>query len=200
MSERRLDQTYERATLQRLRASDAAALDELMELVWDALVGFAYRLTDSLESAEDIAQESFVRLWAGRKDWSTDGSPRAILYRIARNLAIDERRKRRVRDETSKLDLKTSRPATPLELVEESELRRHLDAALASLGERDREVFMLSRDQGLSHAEIAEVMQLAPQTVANLLHRVLNHLRHELAPFLPTEDETNVLSFTRRRA
>lgn len=200
MSECRSEQEHERVLLQQLGRSDPVALNELLERGWDALVGFAYRFTDSLENAEDIAQESFVRLWAGRKDWAADGSPRAILYRIARNLAIDERRKRLVRDRTNNLDLKHNRTATPLELAEESELKCELDTALAKLPEREREIFLLSRHQGLTYAEIAEVMQLAPQTVANLLHRVLDQLRHELAPFLACEPESKVLSFPRRRA
>jgi RNA polymerase sigma factor (sigma-70 family) len=200
MSEFQCEQEGERALLQQLRRSDPVALNELLEREWNELVGFAYRHTDSLENAEDIAQESFVRLWASRKEWNTNGSARAILYRIARNLAIDERRKRLVRNRTTNLDLPQNRTATPLEITEESELTHEFDAALEKLPEREREIFLLSRHQGLTYAEIAEVMQLAPQTVANLLHRVLDQLRRDLAPFLMPEPGTKVLSFPARQA
>lgn len=142
-----------------------------------------------------------MRLWHGRKTWDAAGSPRAVLYRIARNLAIDERRKRLIRrGKAGELSPDRRAPATPLEDLAASELERRLNAALARLPERDREIFLLSRHQRLSHAEIAEVLGLAQQTAANLLHGVLNRLRDELAPFLAPESETNVISFPRRRA
>jgi RNA polymerase sigma-70 factor, ECF subfamily len=198
MADLQIRQAYERSLLDRIRHSDPTALDELLQSGWDALVGFAYRYTHVIETAEDIAQESFVRLWTGRKQWRADSSPGAILYRIARNLALDERRSRHVRGRTNELDLNLPAPVTPVQLMEETELRARLEAALAALSERDREIFMLSRQEGLTYAEIAEVVSLAPQTVANLLHSVLKHLRHDLSEFLTAEPNANVLTFRRR--
>lgn len=193
---------YERHLLRRLRASDSEALDELVGRTWDGLVTFAERMLGSLDAAEDVVQESFVRLWTGRTRWETDGSARAILFRITRNLALDERRKRAVRQRTaSRLTAKPDAPPTPLELAEASDLHRSLSEALAGLSDRNREIFILSRFHGLSHAEIAEVLDLAPQTVSNLLNRILHTLRRQLRPFLAgNAADPKVVRLPRRRA
>lgn len=181
----------EHLMLRRLRDSDPCALDQLLERTWDSLVGYAERFVGSRDAAEDVAQDSFVRLWNGRKNWALEGSARAVLYRIARNLALDDRRKCAVHERrtASGFGLKPSRAPTPLELAEVAELRRALDTALAGLSDRDREIFVLSRFHGLSHAEIGEIVTLKPQTVANLLHRMVNSMRVQLSPFLLSDSD-----------
>lgn len=193
---------HERQLLHRLRASDSEALNELVGRTWDGLVAYADRMLGSLDAAEDVVQESFVRLWTGRKRWETDGSARAILYRVTRNLTLDERRKRAVRQRTASLltRAKPDAPPTPLELAEASDLHQSLTTALAGLSDRNREIFILSRFHGLSHAEIAEVLDLAPQTVSNLLNRILHRLRRQLRPFLTGNADPKVVRLPRRRA
>jgi RNA polymerase sigma-70 factor, ECF subfamily len=193
---------YERLLLQRLRASDSQALDELVDRAWDGLVSYAERILGSVDAAEDVVQESFVRLWTGRARWERDGSARAVLYRITRNLALDERRKRAVRERTASRGTGPTpeRPPTPLELAEASDLHRSLMTALAGLTDRTREIFNLSRFHGLSHGEIAKVLDLAPQTVSNLLTRILDSLRRQLRPFLAEGADPKVVRLPRRHA
>ena len=107
----------------------------------------------------------------------------AFLYRTARSYAIDEHR----RAESSRRgQLAFSRagappPSTPLELAERAEVNGAIDKALARLPARRREAFVLFHFHNLSYQEIAEIMGVRPQVVANYLSAALAALRSELA-------------------
>lgn len=169
-----------------LRQGSTAALEELMAVYWATLVRWAARRLSDAELARDLIQETFVQVWQRRSSWTSKGSPRAYLFRITRSLLIDERRKRKVRTRW----LLRSRhneprlPATPAEDLDAARLWEAYQRALARLPERRREAFLLVYVQGLSHAEVAEVMRISPQTVANQIVSALRQLRESLAPFV----------------
>ncbi len=184
---RRDREARDRQLLERVRAGDDGALNALLELYWAPLVAYSARLLGSWDAAEDAAQDTFVRLWQRRGEWERSGSVRALLFRITRNLSLDEKKRR---DRHTAWSIKKLRPrspvATPLELLERSELERDFDRAVQSLPERRREIFLHARVNGLSNREIAEVMGIATQTVANQLTAALATLRDALGQ-LPQE-------------
>lgn len=172
--------------LRRLRSDDEAALDEIVRAYWTPLVRYARGLLDAADAAEDVAQETFVRLWHGRERWDPHGGLNALVYRIARNLAIDEQRRRKVR-----LDWRSARQEAPArqevdpgELAEAAELRDAVHRAIHALPERRGEVFMLARFHGMSYREIADLLGLAEQTVANHMSAALADIRRALGPYL----------------
>jgi RNA polymerase sigma-70 factor (family 1) len=170
----------------RLAAGEERALEEAMALFWDPLLHYASSLLPDRSAAEDTVQTAFLRLWENRAGWNGSGSLPAFLYRTVRNLAIDERRRERVRRlwATRPGAVETRTVATPLDEAGASELAEHIGAALAALPARRREVIELARFQGLSYREIAEVMGISPQTVANQMSAALDQLRRDLRPFL----------------
>lgn len=175
----------DRVLLSRLRVGDRSALETLLDLYWTALVTYAARLLGSWDAAEDVAQETFVRIWERREDWEAAGSVSALLYRIARNNALD---KRKIRHRYSaclqRLTSDCRIVPTPADQIQMAELEAALGAAVEALPERRRETFLLARVDGLSCREIAEVMGLSPQTVSNQLSAALRELRQALRPFL----------------
>jgi len=174
------------ALLDRVRAGDSAAYAQLLHAWWQPIVRYAARLVGSVDGAEDIAQEAFVRLWERRNSWRPTSTPRLILYTIVRNLAISQRRNRAARAghlATHPLSL-IRHPVTPAQAVEGEEFRVALTRAIDALSPRRREVLLLSRDDGLSRAEIAALTGLSPQTVANYLAIAIAELREVLRPFL----------------
>jgi len=176
------DRHVDEATLmERLRADDAGALDVLLARYWSPIVSYARHLVGSVDTAEDIAQEAFVHLWQARNVWRA-GSVPAFLFRAARTRALNEhRRRRRFRMVAARRPDSPGPPPPDVELESET-LRRAFEDALASLPPRRREVFVLTRLQRLSHAEVAELLSLSPQTVANHLSAALAQLRTLLAP------------------
>lgn len=168
-------------TLERIRAGDEGALEELVRDVWAPLVRHLTPITGSRDVAEDVAQEALVRLWERRERWEA-GSARALVYRIARNLAVDDARRARVRRRS--LNQGVGRPRacpTPEEDVVSSEVAARVAAACEGLSARRREVFELVRFGGLSFQEVAEGLDLSAQTVANHMSAALRQLRVDLA-------------------
>lgn len=180
--------TSEQALLRRLRQDDESALDLVLQQYWDELVAYLSRWLGSTDDAEDVAQQTFLRLWDRREQWNPGGgSLRALLFRIARNLAISEQRSRNARTRAivrATRDRAAGWVPTPLESLENQRLGRRLEQAIAALPDRRREVFVLRCVHDLSYREIAEVMGIAQQTVANQLSRALATLRQSLGHLL----------------
>jgi RNA polymerase sigma-70 factor (ECF subfamily) len=165
----------------RLRRDDTTALDLVLWRHWPPLVAYLVRLLGTTDGAEDIAQQSFCRLWDRRATWREDGSLRGLIYRIARNLAVSDRRHHDVEAQSAieLADAVRNNP-TPLQLLEDKQLRLELERAIAELPVRRREVFVLRCIHDLSYKEIAEVMGTSTQTVANQLSHALATLRVSL--------------------
>jgi RNA polymerase sigma-70 factor (ECF subfamily) len=167
--------------LERTRTGDQAALGTILERYWAPVARYAASLLDDADAAEDAAQECFVRLWEHRESWTLEGSLRGLLFQIARNLAFDERRRTQARARAAHVAPEAPPPRTPADQAEAAELRALLATAVRALPERRREVFLLVRHQGLSHREVAQLLGLSPQTVANHLSLALTDLRVALA-------------------
>jgi RNA polymerase sigma-70 factor (ECF subfamily) len=167
--------------LERTRAGDPAALGAILDRYWAPVARYAATLLEDDDEAEDAAQECFVRLWEHRESWTPEGSLRGLLFQIVRNLAFDERRRARARARAAYTAPETSPPRTPEQDAETAELRVLLARAIRALPERRREVFVLVRCHGLSHREVARLLGLSPQTVANHLSLALSDLREALA-------------------
>lgn len=181
---------HDRELMKRLRIDDTTALDELMALYWEDLVRYAWSIVDSADDAEDIAQQVFLQLWRRRRQFEHRGAGvRSYLLRIARNLSLNEQRRRLViRNAAPRLRDSIARQPTPVESLEEAELKAAVQVALDELPPRRREVYTLIRFHGLSYREAAEVMGISPQTVANQLSSALAELRRSLRVYLTEND------------
>ena len=172
--------------MQRIHSGDVTALQELLEEYWHPLVAYAIRLLSDQDEAEDVVQEAVLRVWNGRSEWTPTVRLRGFLYQITRNLALNERAKVDVRQRWARS--RSNHPSrsvpTPLEMVERTELRERLETVLEELPPRRREVFILSRYHGYTYKEIAEIMGISSQTVANQMSSALDQIREGLAPYL----------------
>lgn len=170
-------------------AGSEEAFDAFVEQSWDLAVGYAHAFLSRLDEARDVAQSAFVELWERHAGLDPEGSARALLLRIVRSRALDQLRRRRVRrvaaEELGRIP--TRRPTDPQAEIEARELERAVEAAIRCLPERRREAFVLARFHGLSHREIAEVMDVSPQTVANQISSALADLREALEPYFEGE-------------
>ncbi len=165
---------------ERLQSSDQRAFSELFEAMHVVLLRYAWRFTAEQEAARDIVQDAFLKLWQIRADIDPQRSLKALLYTMVRNLALNHKR---AALHTSGVfpehDLHDRAPAADL-LVEASMLGDRLRLYIEQMPERRREAFMLSRFEGLSHEEIAQVMNLTPRTVNTHIVLALKDLRNRL--------------------
>ena len=181
----------------RLKASDREAYAELFDAMYEPLFRYVRSITASPEAARDVAQDTFIRLWEVRESLSPDQSLEAYLYRIARNRAYNHERNRRTRDEkeTEVRDQTAAQPAPPARPDDQAgadQLEDRLWQWIGELTGRQREALVLTRFDGLSHEEAADVMDISPRTVNNHIVRALKHLRgriHDYEPDLLGRDE-----------
>lgn len=158
--------------------SHEPALDLLAIQYWGPLVAYAQRFLGDVASAEDVVQHAFVRLWESKSATPNGDDARALLYRIVRNLVLNELRRSQVREHwASDQWVDETEPIASDDLVERHELRAAIEAAVDQLPPKRREVFVLSRFHELSNEEIASILSISPQTVANQLVGAMRTLR-----------------------
>lgn len=169
--------------MDRIRLGDEAALRHLMERHSEPLMRYSLRLVQTTDAAEDVVQESFVRLWERRDRWRPGGSVRGFLFRTAHSIGIGLLRHLRVRERAEpKLRVHESRSAlTPMDHLERGELKEIVQRAINELPPRRRQALVLTRIHGYSLDEAARMMELSRQTVANhatlALTDIARHLR-----------------------
>lgn len=170
----------------RIGNGDRVAFGILVRRHLDRVVGVAQRLTGSRGDAEEIAQETFMRVWQKAPHWrAAEGDFRGArfttwLYRVVVNLGIDRRR----RPTMSALDVGDD-PADPaesaLQAMERRQMSTRVAAAVAALPERQRTALTLCFYEGLSNRDAAEIMTLTPGAIESLLVRARRTLRRTLA-------------------
>ena len=138
--------------------------------------GYALSLLGDRASAEDVTALAFERLLRARRRLDLRrGSPRALLFTIARNAALDELRRRKRRPDAGSAAAE-SLAAAPAG-VEEVERRDSVRRALAGLSPREREIVLLKFHGQLTNAELARAMGISESNAGTRLHRALERLR-----------------------
>ncbi len=175
------DETDERL-MQRYQRGDARAFEVLVRRHRSPVFSFLVRLTADRGRAEDLCQETFMRVVRGAAGWEERARFRTWLYAMARNLAVDEARRSAFR-RTGPLDEARGEAAgdpPPDATADGALLRPHLEAALAALPPEQREVFLLREHAGLRFAEIAAVTGAQENTVKSRMRYALESLRERL--------------------
>jgi len=165
---------------------DVEAFDVIVSRYSRRLYGFAFRLLGDAQRAEDVVQEGFLRvhLHASRYKYGV-AKFSTWVYRIVRNLAIQEMRKQRRRSGRElELPITESPGGGPDELAVEAEFNEAFQKALEGLPADQRTVFVLREVQNMSYKEIAKVVGVRTGTVRSRLNRARNALARALAPHL----------------
>lgn len=177
------DESDERLMV-RFQGGDARAFEVLVRRHRSPVFSFLLRLAGDRARAEDLCQEAFLKVVKGAEGWEPRARFQTWLYAIARNLAVDEARRRAFR-RVEPLDAPAA-AAVPADVpapdrgAEGALLRGRLEAAMAALPEEQREVFLLREHAGLRFAEIAEVTGVAENTVKSRMRYALESLRERL--------------------
>jgi RNA polymerase sigma-70 factor (ECF subfamily) len=161
----------------RVRAGDTHAFTGLYERHGAALLTLLARLTGDRALAEDLLQETFVRVYQARDAYEPTGHFRAYLFTIARRLVIDWHRRRRIAwaEEPAALESMPA-PERAEHVAEAMDVMTRLERALALLTPEQREIILLSRMEGMATAEIARIVGATPGAVRVALHRTLRRL------------------------
>lgn len=175
----------ERDLQRRIRAGEEGAFDSVFRAHYAHLVRMADSIIREPALAEEIAQEVLLELWRRRESLEVEQTFRAYLIRSTRNRALNHIRHERVVARQAAVAALESRSSPSAEdEVLGVELERAVHDAIEGLPENCREVFLLSREQGLKYAEIATVLDVSIKTVEKRMGQALSELRQRLAPWL----------------
>lgn len=162
------------------------SVEHLFKAHYSMVCTTIYRLLKDKEKTEDVAQELFAELWQKREQLHIHTSESAYLRRMAVSRALNYIRDSR-KHQWNTLDDPDSPVIGPVVLpeaiasMEEAELKARLDKAIQSLPEKCRIVFLLSRMEELSYAEIATQLDISTKTVENQIGKALKLLRQAIA-------------------
>jgi RNA polymerase sigma-70 factor (ECF subfamily) len=196
--ELRVTQPGEAELVQALKAGDQAAFSDFVERYSSTIYNLAWRMMGDRHEAEEVLQETFISAFRAVDRFEGRSQLGTWLYRIAYNAALMRLRKRRLPTTSIDEPIWTEEgDAMPRQLVDwrrlpddqvlSSEFRDVLDAAVATLPETFRSVFVLRDIEGLSTAEVAEVLGLTETNVKVRLHRARLALREKLSDYFASD-------------
>jgi RNA polymerase sigma-70 factor (ECF subfamily) len=183
----------------RVQQGDLAAFEILVERYKQPVMNLVYRMTGDLHESEDLCQNVFVQVHKSAHRYRVTARFSTWLYTIARNLCLNELR-RRTRHPAESLDagttdqdeyslhhqLQDTATLSPPNACLQAELQQRIEQSLAALPEKQRTAILLCREQELAYEDIAEILGCSVSATKSLIHRARETLRQRLKPYLRT--------------
>jgi RNA polymerase sigma-70 factor, ECF subfamily len=178
----------DRELIEALRQGDEEAFSTLFRKYYPALVGMAGAVLRDSAVAEEVVQEVFLELWRRAEELPVEDSYRGYLFRATRNRALNRVRRQAVEKKHQPLLVAPDSidPDAPGRLREE-EIDRALLDAIETLPDRCRQIFEMSRMEGLKYTEIASELGISVKAVEAQMGKALKALRELLLPWVSDE-------------
>jgi len=181
----------------KVAAGEGAAFEQLVLRYQDRLVGFFFHLVHDRTAAEDLAQETFLRVYRSRERYEPTARFSTWLFRIAHNLASNQKRGAARRREIplgnqsaeddfrpQEQNLAEKSALMPTRQLDSNEMREIVRNAIEELSERQRTAVLLHKFEEMSYEEIGEIMGLGVVAVKSLLSRARSKLKEALEKFV----------------
>lgn len=169
-----------------LKAGNVKVYEMLFKQWYAPLCRYAHGILHDEEEAEDITQKTFCKLWDQREKIEIHTSVKSYLYRMVHNACLNKIKQRQIQSEHHEQIAYSS--VTNENCAEQAltykELSCQIELAIAALPERCRQVFLLSRMKYLSYVQIAQELQISPNTVETQMVKALKMLRIKLKDYL----------------
>ncbi len=177
-----------------VKAGDDVSFELLLQKFRTPLVSFLYRMVRDRATAEDLAQEVFLRVYRARKKYAPNAKFTTWLFRIATNLALNALRDGRYRqmdvsldqpgeDEHPAMELPDRQPSVEQELMARDRAAR-VRCAIQALPEKQRAAVLLHKYHELDYDQIARILDCSESALKSLLFRAYETLRVQLAPLV----------------
>lgn len=173
---------------QRLSRGDETAFQETFEIYFKVLVLFATKFSLDKETAEDLVQDVFVRLYEQKDRLQFHSSLKAFLYQSVRNRCIDLIRSTKTR-EKHHVEIKAGTDVEGLnseDLMLQSELEEKIYHSIKQLPDQCQLIFKMNRFEGKKNQEIADELNISKRTVETQISKALKILREDIYPYLKT--------------
>lgn len=168
--------------INRLRSGDESALTELYNRFWQALFVSSYNVLKDRELCEDIIQDIFMNIWHNREKLEINISLKGYMYACARYQVFNQfkKNKDKIHVELFQEIDKRFQHSTPETLLMHEELVQQINAIIETLPEKCQQVYKLSREEQLTHKEIAERLNISTKTVENHITKALHVIRFSM--------------------
>jgi len=168
--------------LHNLANDDKKALEDLFNYYYPRLYQFSKSFLKLEDGIDDILQEVFVKIWKNRANIRSSETFSPFIFTMTRNLLLNELRSRLSNQKIKEKILKFSVPDENYSFnkLEYRELKETVDQIVNNLPNKQREVFLLSRYEGLSHKEIAEKLNISTKTVEYHISQSINTIKNKL--------------------
>jgi RNA polymerase sigma-70 factor (ECF subfamily) len=189
-----LDQRDDAALLLALKGGEFAAFSTLVDRHQRSLINFFYHLCWDRQTAEDCAQEVFLRVYSHRDTYEPQAKFTTFLFRIARNLWIDRIRTAAVHGKPASLDSRADggdghsladrlpgRSPDPVDILAREEQQAALQRAIDQLPDEQKAVVILSEIQGLKYQDIGAILDIPVGTVKSRMHTAMERLKELLS-------------------
>jgi RNA polymerase sigma-70 factor, ECF subfamily len=177
-----------------VKAGDESSFALLLQKYRSPLVNFLFRMVRDTATAEDLAQEVFLRVYRARKQYSPSAKFTTWLFRIATNLALNSVRDNRHHQMEVSLDAPTEEDQAPTELptrelrideyMVERDRSEFIRRTIAALPEKQRVAVLLHKYEEMDYGEIAKILDCSESALKSLLFRAYENLRVQLAPLV----------------
>lgn len=160
----------------RVSRGDRQAFAQLFDRHQQRVVRFCYRFTGDLSRAEELAQDTFVRLYRSADRYQPRAKFSTYLFHIATNLCLNAQRGAKARPDTGVDDgpsvfERQADAATPESSLEARDVEAAVQRALVGMSERERAAFAMARFEGLPYRDIAEALEASEAAIKSLIHR-----------------------------
>ncbi len=195
MSSKAQEVAIDRILVDRFRAGDQSAFDEMVRRYWDRIYAMVSQLLRNQQDAEEVTQDAFIRAHRGLTNFRGDSSFSTWLYQIATNLARNRywywwRRKRDKslsfdapvsgESDTTLAEVIPAEVVTPEDATVTQEFVDRVATGMEQLSEKHREILILRNVQNLAYEEIAEILGISVGTVKSRIARARESLREKL--------------------
>ena len=184
----------------RVKRGDRAAFAGLVEKYKQPVLNFIYRTLRDETEAEDLAQNVFLQVYKSRSRYRRTAKFSTWLFTIARNLCLNELRRRSrhpaesieethaENEDQPQRQYEDKKNFLPTETLLHGELAQKIEEALVELPENQRTAILLCRQEDLSYEEIAKILGCSLSATKSLIHRGREVLKQKLKPYLRTGD------------
>lgn len=188
------------ALMLRVKRGDRAAFAELVDKYKQPVMNFIFRSLHDEAEAEDLAQNVFLQVYKSRSRYKQTAKFSTWLFTIARNLCLNELRRRSRHPAESLEETHPENEDQPIRQFEDKsqlaapdnvlhgELADKIEEALSGLPENQRSAILLCRQDDLSYEEIAKVLRCSLSATKSLIHRGREALKEKLKPYLKNGD------------
>lgn len=177
---------YSRCSDERLlsyvSSGDKSAFHQLYENTARVVYGYALSIVKNPQDAEEVMQETFLKIWTMADTYVAQGKPLAWMFTIARNLCYMKFRQQRHQSDLSLYELQDLEPGADCPQIEQAPEKIMLLLALGKLQEEERQIVLLHEAGGLKHREIAQNLGIPLPTVLSKHRRAIKKLTQDLHP------------------